>query len=167
MDETQGISSSNADEAHFGTGVGYIIAGLVAVWLVSVALVALVSTRSGVRRWQVAPGGIMTLQTLNSTSPAEKYEFPASSKSNPDLESHALGSLELWYVVGYSLWYALRSESVSSAICLEVFENSDTVRRLNCEHVYHQKCIDRWFQGRHFTCLLCKSSVLRSGNGTT
>ncbi|CEF87315.1 hypothetical protein FGSG_14008 [Fusarium graminearum PH-1] len=157
MDETQGISSSNADEAHFGTGVGYIIAGLFAVWFVSVALVALVSyfkrqrqhtsTRSGVGRWQVAPGGIVTLQTLNSTSPAEKYEFPASSKSNLDLESHALGFLEL------------------CAICLEVFENSDTVRRLNCEHVYHQNCIDRWFQGRNFTCPLCKSSVLRSGNG--
>ncbi|VTO91775.1 unnamed protein product [Fusarium graminearum] len=126
----------------------------------------LLRTRSGVGRWQVAPGGIVTLQTLNSTSPTEKYEFPASSKLNPDLESYALGSLELWYVVGYSLWYASRSESVSSAICLEVFENSDTVRRLNCEHVYHQKCIDRWFQGRHFTCPLCKSSVLRSGNGT-
>ncbi|KAH7190672.1 hypothetical protein BKA60DRAFT_663790, partial [Fusarium oxysporum] len=87
----------------------------------------------------VAPGGIVTLQTLDSTSPAESYKFPPSSKTQPSLESHTIDSSEL------------------CAICLEVFDSSETVRRLKCEHVYHQECIDRWFRGRHFTCPLCKS----------
>ncbi|KAH7169674.1 uncharacterized protein B0J16DRAFT_251585, partial [Fusarium flagelliforme] len=43
------------------------------------------------------------------------------------------------------------------AICLEIFEGLDTVRRLKCEHVYHRQCIDTWFQRQHFNCPLCKS----------
>ncbi|KAH7231805.1 uncharacterized protein BKA55DRAFT_486746, partial [Fusarium redolens] len=43
------------------------------------------------------------------------------------------------------------------AICLEIFEDLDTVRRLKCEHVYHRQCIDPWFQRQHFNCPLCKS----------
>ncbi|KAH6953924.1 hypothetical protein BKA56DRAFT_459374, partial [Ilyonectria sp. MPI-CAGE-AT-0026] len=42
-------------------------------------------------------------------------------------------------------------------ICLELFGDLDSVRRLKCEHVFHRQCIDPWFQRRHFNCPLCKS----------
>ncbi|KAH7196184.1 hypothetical protein DER44DRAFT_633784, partial [Fusarium oxysporum] len=43
------------------------------------------------------------------------------------------------------------------AICPEVFRDLDTVRRLNCEHVFQRKCIDLWLQKQHVNCPLCKS----------
>ena len=44
------------------------------------------------------------------------------------------------------------------SICLEDFENGETVRVLDCGHMYHTDCIVPWLTTRHASCPLCKFS---------
>ncbi|QPC60743.1 hypothetical protein HYE67_002974 [Fusarium culmorum] len=162
MDRALDSDEPPADGSHIGGELPYILAGLGAACLVSMGLMAINSLTSflnqrrqhmeahrDIERLHVVQGDIVTLETLDSTSPAENYKFSQYSELRPSLQSHALETLEL------------------CAICLEVFQNSETVRRLTCKHLYHQQCIDRWFQGRHLTCPLCKSIyVKRQGSAT-
>mmetsp|Transcript_121082 Transcript_121082/g.197007 ORF Transcript_121082/g.197007 Transcript_121082/m.197007 type:complete len:211 (-) Transcript_121082:12-644(-) len=43
-------------------------------------------------------------------------------------------------------------------ICLELTQNGQPLRRLQCLHVFHASCIDRWCVQRP-TCPLCQSRV--------
>jgi hypothetical protein len=46
------------------------------------------------------------------------------------------------------------------AVCLSEFEEEDDLRLLpGCKHVFHQDCIDVWFQS-HSTCPLCRASLV-------
>ncbi|KAL2814257.1 hypothetical protein BJX63DRAFT_431414 [Aspergillus granulosus] len=42
------------------------------------------------------------------------------------------------------------------AICMESFEQEDSIRSLTCSHIYHATCIDPWFTKRQARCPLCK-----------
>jgi len=43
-------------------------------------------------------------------------------------------------------------------ICQEDFENEDKVRHLPCDHIYHENCIDTWFN-KNVHCPLCKKDI--------
>ncbi|CAE7172986.1 E3 ubiquitin-protein ligase RNF38 [Symbiodinium microadriaticum] len=51
-----------------------------------------------------------------------------------------------------------RRRESSCAVCLCDFERKDLVRRLPCNHVFHQSCIDRWLR-RNQVCPLCLREV--------
>ncbi|ODV61673.1 RING-H2 finger protein ASCRUDRAFT_75652 [Ascoidea rubescens DSM 1968] len=42
------------------------------------------------------------------------------------------------------------------AICIEQFDDNDTVRGLICGHVFHSECIDPWLITRKASCPTCK-----------
>lgn len=44
-------------------------------------------------------------------------------------------------------------------ICLEKFERGDRVLRLECLHLFHEKCADSWLQ-RSLDCPVCKTSFV-------
>lgn len=45
-------------------------------------------------------------------------------------------------------------------VCLTEFEPEDNLRLLPaCKHIFHQECIDAWFDS-HSTCPLCRASLL-------
>lgn len=45
-------------------------------------------------------------------------------------------------------------------VCLTEFEPEESLRLLpSCKHVFHQECIDAWFDA-HSTCPLCRASLL-------
>ncbi|BAT76939.1 hypothetical protein LR48_Vigan01g288400 [Vigna angularis] len=53
------------------------------------------------------------------------------------------------------------------AVCLSQLEMEDEVRELmNCYHVFHRECIDRWLEHEHEnhnpTCPLCRAPLLSS-----
>jgi len=53
------------------------------------------------------------------------------------------------------------------AVCLSQLEVEDEVRELmNCYHVFHRECIDRWLEHEHEnhnpTCPLCRAPLLSS-----
>ena len=46
-------------------------------------------------------------------------------------------------------------------ICMENFKENDKLRVLECQHTYHQKCIDTWLlRSSSLSCPLCKRDVL-------
>ncbi|XP_068638390.1 probable E3 ubiquitin-protein ligase XERICO [Aristolochia californica] len=46
------------------------------------------------------------------------------------------------------------------AVCLCDVEEGDEVRELQCRHVYHRKCLDKWLEHSGVTCPLCRRLVL-------
>ena len=46
-------------------------------------------------------------------------------------------------------------------ICLRDYRNGDKIRKLNCNHYFHQKCIDPWVK-KNIQCPLCKQSVINA-----
>ncbi|XP_058105633.1 brassinosteroid-responsive RING protein 1-like [Magnolia sinica] len=46
-------------------------------------------------------------------------------------------------------------------ICLSEFEGGEEIRRLmNCKHLFHRSCLDRWMDCNHQTCPLCRSHLV-------
>jgi hypothetical protein len=43
-------------------------------------------------------------------------------------------------------------------ICYDNFKENDIVRKLKCEHIFHQKCCDKWFE-THKKCPICNKSL--------
>jgi len=62
----------------------------------------------------------------------------------------------------------LQQQSVNSAdalicpICQELFSIDDSAKHLPCSHLYHGHCIVQWFNGRKFSCPVCRDESLLS-----
>ena len=50
-------------------------------------------------------------------------------------------------------------EEVNCTVCLLPLENNNIVRKLHCNHKFHHKCIDTWFEEKH-KCPICRYNVL-------
>ncbi|KAL3649806.1 hypothetical protein CASFOL_006209 [Castilleja foliolosa] len=46
---------------------------------------------------------------------------------------------------------------VECCVCLCRFEAEEEVSELSCKHVFHRRCLDKWFDNQHITCPLCRS----------
>ena len=46
-------------------------------------------------------------------------------------------------------------------ICLELFQDNESVKQLPCSHIFHPHCIDPWLAS-HTTCPNCRISVIIS-----
>jgi hypothetical protein len=54
------------------------------------------------------------------------------------------------------------SPNTNCAICQEGISLTDTARKINhCDHIYHQSCIDQWFQ-RSVFCPTCRHDIRES-----
>jgi len=51
----------------------------------------------------------------------------------------------------------------SCSICIDEYDNGDSVKFLPCSHFYHTSCIDQWLS-KHTTCPLCKLDLMESAN---
>ncbi|KIV89980.1 hypothetical protein PV10_07332 [Exophiala mesophila] len=47
-----------------------------------------------------------------------------------------------------------------TAICLELIEEKEQIRELQCGHVYHSVCLNLWVERGHHDCPLCKYDIL-------
>ena len=45
-------------------------------------------------------------------------------------------------------------------ICLEQLKTNEYYRELSCKHIFHKKCIDRWFKKDHSDCPMCRTKIL-------
>jgi len=62
-----------------------------------------------------------------------------------------------------SLGYRSKGDFEDCTLCLEKFEEGSEVRQLRCGHIFHQHCVDTWFQQQRFrvrTCPLCRGEAL-------
>ncbi|KAB1215628.1 putative RING finger protein P4H10.07 [Morella rubra] len=47
------------------------------------------------------------------------------------------------------------------SVCLNCVERSHEIRELlNCSHVFHRECLDRWVDESQVTCPLCRTMML-------
>ncbi|KAJ5239533.1 hypothetical protein N7468_004152 [Penicillium chermesinum] len=85
------------------------------------------------------------------------------SRKNPDERLKSLDkvsptrTLEDWWAVTkgkMGLSEAVDSQFVC-AVCLEQVNRSEEIRELQCLHVFHRECLEKWFLGDHYNCPLC------------
>ncbi|WMV28109.1 hypothetical protein MTR67_021494 [Solanum verrucosum] len=55
----------------------------------------------------------------------------------------------------------LEESSVECAICLCKIEDGEEVRELNCDHLFHRACLDRWMNCGRMTCPLCRNHLIK------
>jgi hypothetical protein len=46
------------------------------------------------------------------------------------------------------------------SICIDDYEQNDTIRQLSCSHVFHKDCIDPWLLKESYKCPLCRDDTL-------
>ncbi|CAF0872874.1 unnamed protein product [Rotaria sp. Silwood1] len=51
-------------------------------------------------------------------------------------------------------------EENKCGVCLELFENSQALRRFPCKHIYHKECADRWLQENN-VCPICREPPVK------
>ncbi|GLJ55439.1 hypothetical protein SUGI_1190390 [Cryptomeria japonica] len=52
-------------------------------------------------------------------------------------------------------------EDVMCAVCLSSIHKDEKIWRLiNCRHIFHRECLDKWIENYQNTCPLCRSSLL-------
>lgn len=49
------------------------------------------------------------------------------------------------------------------AICLETYEDGDSLTGLPCRHSFHTECIQPWLSGKSALCPMCKSEAFGKG----
>lgn len=54
----------------------------------------------------------------------------------------------------------LKTNIRSTAICLDLIEEKEQIRELQCGHVYHSACLNLWVERGHHDCPLCKYDIL-------
>lgn len=52
----------------------------------------------------------------------------------------------------------MRAEDDTCAICLDMYENGDTLTALPCRHFFHAHCIRPWLSGNG-VCPICKAEA--------
>jgi hypothetical protein len=48
---------------------------------------------------------------------------------------------------------------LSCSICIENFKLNEYYRKLNCNHYFHKRCIDRWIKKDKNECPMCRSLI--------
>lgn len=91
-----------------------------------------------------------------------KAEMEAAAQSDGALHS---------FITQDVVWYAgaLHQQSrasrytngvswLSSPVCLELLEEKSHVRCLPCKHIFHRKCLEKWYLKDQYTCPMCKAA---------
>ena len=50
-------------------------------------------------------------------------------------------------------------EEDSCTVCIERYEEGEPVRRLFCNHIFHQECVDPWLL-KHGSCPVCRQDIV-------
>lgn len=57
---------------------------------------------------------------------------------------------------------------VECAVCLSDIKEGDEIRELQCDHLFHRVCLDKWaIEYSHLTCPLCRTSLSTTNINTT
>ena len=57
-----------------------------------------------------------------------------------------------------------KADGEACAICLEPYCDEDWLKRLPCEHCFHEDCILHWFKD-HTLCPMCRFDCQCEGHG--
>ena len=65
----------------------------------------------------------------------------------------------------YAFQSSVSDQKTQCSVCWEDFVLSEEVRKLNCDHIFHEKCIFPWLE-LHGTCPICRKSQEVDGGGS-
>ncbi|KAL4913238.1 hypothetical protein BDW62DRAFT_168633 [Aspergillus aurantiobrunneus] len=81
-----------------------------------------------------------------SQAPASTRSFDAAEKVCRDGNT-----------VGNDIASSRGDVHMECSICMEAFDDDDSIRVLTCGHIFHATCLDPWFTKRQARCPLCKT----------
>ncbi|GFF53736.1 hypothetical protein IFM53868_08415 [Aspergillus udagawae] len=93
------------------------------------------------------------------------YTFTATQTREQRLEhldeAAPVDSLQNWQASWYDEESPLLSKNdpIICAICLEEVLKTQSVRCLECRHVFHCWCLEKWFLRLHNTCPVCHETI--------
>ncbi|CAN8267006.1 unnamed protein product [Cochlearia groenlandica] len=61
--------------------------------------------------------------------------------------------------------YSSAAAATDCIVCLSKLKEGEEVRKLDCRHVFHKKCLEGWLQHLNFNCPLCRSPLIKHGGG--
>ncbi|PVH90337.1 hypothetical protein DM02DRAFT_665225 [Periconia macrospinosa] len=135
---------SSAEQQHSRTDV-ILLSSMTGIWLLIMALGFLScwfeSRRLG--RIQIPPS---RLEQLNRVHPPEVFRrwVAGDQAKHGDVPPPS-------------------AEEQTCSICLDVIKAEDSIRALECRHIYHTECFDRWFRDFRDYCPLCHRAVMTEG----
>ena len=47
----------------------------------------------------------------------------------------------------------------SCSVCLEDFKEGDTIKKLNCNHIFHKDCLEPWLNENN-NCPMCRQNII-------
>ena len=56
----------------------------------------------------------------------------------------------------FFIYVVNENDNLDCIICMEKFEEGEQVKQLNCGHIFHGDCIDKWLE-KEKKCPFCKS----------
>lgn len=97
----------------------------------------------------------LSSQTINSTS--------IGSTQNNILKENIAKYLQKIGVKNVTNEERQKYSCIECTICLSEITDSDKVIQLECFHMYHPNCIEKWLDSKN-TCPMCKQDILKSIN---
>ncbi|KAK1319993.1 E3 ubiquitin-protein ligase RHA2A [Acorus calamus] len=85
------------------------------------------------------------------------------SEGEDDLPTSTLVDSVIGEQLGVTLYKRASNDEgnvVQCVVCLCEMEEGDEIRKLNCEHLFHRACLDKWFEHRRSTCPLCRGNLV-------
>ena len=67
-------------------------------------------------------------------------------------------SLPVWYKEYSTQKNYLDVNNYTCCICLDNFNNVKCIKTLQCDHVFHKYCIDKWIDKKN-SCPICRSNI--------
>jgi len=52
------------------------------------------------------------------------------------------------------------SHQIICPICLDLFRSDQDIREIPCQHIFHRRCLNRWYLNTQHRCPLCKAEFL-------
>eukprot|EP01084_Bolivina_argentea_P256763 432417_1 len=103
------------------------------------------------------------LFTGNSTQPYSNPSDELKVEHYEGVTTQQLDKVSIIEIYHKKIFYKSKRKTKykSCCICLYDYKNNDKIRKLNCNHYFHQTCIDIWFK-RNIQCPLCKQCVINA-----
>ncbi|CAH8382373.1 unnamed protein product [Eruca vesicaria subsp. sativa] len=96
--------------------------------------------------------------SFNSNLPVDDSSIIASGLANIIVLADQLSLNRL-----FSYRFGGEGGSSDCVVCLSKLQEGEEVRKLECRHVFHKRCLEGWLHCLNFTCPLCRSALVADG----
>ena len=98
------------------------------------------------------------IEEEDDTSDLTYVETEATEESDEDSSEHQNGRIINFDKLNKFVVNKSNKPEDDCPICLDGFKCRQHCRKLQCSHVFHKKCVDRWLV-KNVQCPVCRSSV--------